>query len=59
MRGWDLFLIVSVNSLIQLQYAILAPILPLEIQRRAIPQIATGIVLSCYSIPFIVAPPLI
>ena len=59
MRSWHLFLVILINALIQLQYAVLTPILPLEIKRRAIPQIATGIILSCYSLPFLVLPPFI
>ena len=56
MRCVDLFLVLILNSLIIMTQSILAPVLPLEVLRRDIDQLVTGLILGFFSAGWITIP---
>ena len=56
MKTFELFAIVLLSFINQLQYSVPAPLLPIEFQRRLISQTYTGITMACFSVGYLIGP---
>ena len=56
MRAFELIAILFINVIVMLQFSLLAPILPLEIKRRHIPQAFTGLIMASVCVGYLLCP---
>lgn len=56
MKTVELCVLVLVNVMCTLQFSLLAPIIPLEVKRRHISQIFTGLIMGCLCIGYFFSP---
>ena len=56
MNHCDLAAIISISSIISIALTLVAPVTPLELERRHIDPTFTGIIFGCFSFPWIVIP---
>ena len=56
MRFAEAIAVILINVVINLQFSLLDPILPLEVKRRDISQDFTGLIMGCMSAGYFVCP---
>ena len=56
MHPCDLAAIISIACVISIAFTLLAPITPLELERRHIDPIYTGVIFGIFSLPWILIP---
>ena len=55
MKVCEVFGVIVISALTVVQYSLPAPIIPLEMKRRAISQVSTGVAIASFSIGMILA----
>ena len=56
MKCIEVFVVIFVSIIINLQFSLLAPILPLEMKRRHISQNFTGLIMGCMCLGYFICP---